>query len=136
MPFVILSKNITPKTVDSNPDKIFIFGDNCRRAGNGGQAYACRGKKNTIGLATKHSPGGAPEDFFEETPEDLILFCEEILRVEHLAKTELLKGKTVVWLEGIGMGLAGLGGKPIYVFLINQLKENLRNYSLKEHQYE
>lgn len=128
MPFVIVSKNITQKTLKDNPDKVFIFGDNYIRLGNGGQAAACRGMPNTIGLATKHSPGGSPEDYFEETPEDLEKFCYEVKRVRQNAMSFMDQGKTVVWLEGIGMGLAGLGGKPIYVFLINQLKETLRNY--------
>ena len=128
MPFVIVSKNITQSTVKNNPDKVFIFGDNYERVGNGGQAAACRGMKNTIGLATKHSPGGSSEDYFEETPEDLERFCIEIQEVKKEAIAHMNAGLTVVWLEGIGMGLAGLGNKPIYVFLINQLKEQLRNY--------
>lgn len=126
MPFKITTQMITPEIVEANPKKIFIFGDNYLRLGNGGQAFACRGKKNTVGLATKHNPG---DGYFEERPSDLIKFCEEILRVEDEVKMHLDRGTTVVWLEGIGMGLAGLGGKPIYVFLINQLKEELRVYS-------
>lgn len=128
MPFKISTQIITRETVRKNPDKIFIFGDNYERVGNGGQAAACRDEPNTIGLATKHTPGGDDAAYFEETPEDLLTFCYEVIAVEADAKEELKKGKTVMWLEGIGMGLAGLGGKPIYVFLINQLKEELRNY--------
>lgn len=125
MPFVIVSKSITQKTLKDNPDKVFIFGDNYERVGNGGQAAACRGMKNTIGLATKHNPG---DGYFEEIPYDIAKFCLEVNRVQEEAEDVLKQGRTVVWLEGIGMGLANLGSKPIYVFLINQLKETLRNY--------
>lgn len=53
------------KLVEQYPMTTFVFGDNTKRVGMGGQA-CIRPCENTLGVATKVNPGGAEADFFEE----------------------------------------------------------------------
>ena len=87
-----------------NPWTLYVFGDNLKRVGSGGQAREMRGEPNAIGLPTKRSPGSYLCDI------DL----PEIKRVNRKSE-ELLHHKlfvergAVVWpLKGIGTGLAQL----------------------------
>jgi hypothetical protein len=56
MPLIIQKQWYTKEEIQCNPDKIYVFGDNEVRKGNGGQAKACRGEPNTIGIRTKALP--------------------------------------------------------------------------------
>lgn len=47
-------------------DKIFVFGDNLAHRGCGGQAAACRGEPNTIGIPTKVKPSMSDDSFFSD----------------------------------------------------------------------
>lgn len=47
----------TRELLRAEPDARFVFGDNCRRIGYGGQAAACRDEPNAIGVATLIAPG-------------------------------------------------------------------------------
>jgi len=47
---------ITREMVQARSHTLFIYGDNVIRRGYGGQAKACRGEHNTIGIATKRTP--------------------------------------------------------------------------------
>jgi hypothetical protein len=57
---------ITRDFVRANPDKIFLFGDNLKQRGFGGQAAAMRGEPNTIGIPTKKSPSYSDDAFFTD----------------------------------------------------------------------
>jgi hypothetical protein len=46
-------------------DKIFLFGDNLRGVGKGGQAVI-RDMRNALGVPTKHTPTNEPDAFFYE----------------------------------------------------------------------
>lgn len=63
---VYFIKFITRDMVQSQPNSRFVFGDNLRRIGYGGQAGAMRGEPNAIGVATKRAPGMAEGDFFSD----------------------------------------------------------------------
>lgn len=64
-------KFITREYVRSNPDKLFLFGDNLERRGFGGQAAAMRGEPNAVGIPTKKSPSFAKAAFFTDEEFDL-----------------------------------------------------------------
>ena len=110
---------ITREEIRANPDKLYVFGDNFTRRGRGGQAYACRGEPNTVGIRTKYSPSNNPDDFFSD--EDLltntICIIEDISHALTRARQENL---TIVILPGIGTGYADLPRRAPLTFNILQ----------------
>lgn len=56
---------------------MFVFGDNCLRAGKGGQAII-RDEPNAAGVATKRHPG----EFMSDTVADIGVICEDLSRIE------------------------------------------------------
>jgi hypothetical protein len=55
----------TPELMELNPDVVFVFGDNTRRIGKGGQAII-RDFPNALGIATKRIGDMARGSFFQE----------------------------------------------------------------------
>lgn len=88
-----------------NPDVFYVFGDNVRRKGMGGQAAEMRHEPNAVGVATKYSPYDC---FGEEAAQ--IIAQKRIIDIDMKPLFEALKaGKVVVWpADGIGTGLARL----------------------------
>lgn len=106
MPIEVV-KFFTRDLVKTNPDKLFVFGDNDARVGDSGQAAACRGEPNAIGIRTKKYPGGLDQDYYtdEELLQNRMKISEDFINVHNA----LIKGQTVVVPEdGIGTGLAQL----------------------------
>lgn len=62
----------TPELCELHPDKTFVFGDNLRRFGMGGQAVI-RNCANALGIATKRKPSMAESAFFTEDDLDAVL---------------------------------------------------------------
>jgi hypothetical protein len=97
---------ITRSDVQMKPEARFVFGDNWRREGFGGQAKSMRGEPNAIGVATKWSPDMGDMSFFS----DGSAHCETIVladlgTIEHA----LSEGRTVyVPKDGLGTGLSQL----------------------------
>lgn len=56
---VIFQEWIQRGDLRANPGILYVFGDNEARRGFGGQAAACRGEPNTVGVATKRAPSMA-----------------------------------------------------------------------------
>ena len=50
--------------LSAEPDKIFLFGDNLKQSGFGGQAKEMRGAANARGIPTKKEPGECTDEFF------------------------------------------------------------------------
>ena len=104
---VIFQKFITRPDLRNNPDTLYVFGDNFKRSGLGGQAKQMRGEANAIGLVTKKAPTYFSTDFL--TDRDLISVMVESTEALVLLTNHLQLGKTVVWPEdGIGTGRAKL----------------------------
>ena len=56
---------------NARSDRYYLFGDNLRRVGMGGQAKSMRGEPNAIGIATKNGPSMHINDMWvERTPAD------------------------------------------------------------------
>ena len=53
---VLIIDRYTRALIQSNPTALFVFGDNLKRIGYGGQAGEARGCLNAIGIPTKVSP--------------------------------------------------------------------------------
>lgn len=97
-------KWITRQDLRDNPDKVYVFGDNLRRVGYGGQAKEMRGEPNALGIPTKANPG--------EYLSDARDFPRFAIRLgQHFADlvTALYIKRTIVWpADGIGTGLADM----------------------------
>lgn len=109
--------------VDEHPDKIFLFGDNDKGTGYGGQAKEMRNKANTIGIPTKKLPDTTPESYY--TDAELDDNKKKINASIKLVINEIKKGKTIVIPSaGIGTGLAKLREKApkTFSFLQGTLK--------------
>lgn len=99
-------KELTIRVCRENPDKVFIFGDNLKAFGKGGQA-TIRDEPNAFGIPTKRYPSWDERAFFSDK-EDEILAVKESLR--SLYKTA--QNKVVVFPEdGIGTGRANMKEK-------------------------
>ena len=89
------------------PDVLFVFGDNLRRIGMGGQAAEMRGEPNAVGIPTKIAPSMAPDAFFTDADlsKALDAFAEGFAKLDAHLRT----GGTIVVPEaGIGTGRAQL----------------------------
>jgi triosephosphate isomerase len=105
---LLFQKMVDREDLRRNPQVLYVFGDNVRRVGYGGQARAMRGEKNAVGVATKYSPAQC----FGETPaeteaQNRIIDNDMKPLFEHLKE-----GGVVIWpADGIGTGLADLPNK-------------------------
>lgn len=95
-------KWFTRESLQAEPMERFVFGDNCARVGYGGQAAACRGEPNAIGVATLYAPG----DFYRpDDPRALLIVASDLHRVA----MALNEDRTVYApVDGLGTGLAQL----------------------------
>jgi len=93
--------------LQAEPETLFVFGDNMKEVGLGGQAREMRGEPNAVGIPTKWRPSNREGAFFidADLPAVQGLIDERFDRIEkHLAG-----GGAVVWPSaGIGTGLADL----------------------------
>lgn len=131
MPIEIM-KLYTREYIKSNPQKIFVFGDNNMRIGFGGQAAEARGELNAIGIRTKKAPTYNKVDFLtdKEFPENAKFIFEDFNNV--IRKLE--EGKTVVWpADGVGTGIAALPQKAprTLSFIIMMINFLQKTYGVK-----
>lgn len=104
---IIRQKRIYRSDIQNNPDKLYLFGDNDKRAGFGGQAAEFRGETNAIGVRTKWAPNNYPKSFFSDDHVETIsiMLAQDLLP----ARRHLEKGGSVVIPEdGLGTGLSQL----------------------------
>lgn len=91
--------------LQNNPDILYIFDDNAKRVGMGGQAGECRHEHNAVGIATKWEPTMAPGAFFSDDriEEQRTLVLADLRPIF----ARLGAGGIVVWpSDGIGTGLS------------------------------
>ena len=123
-------KYVNRADLKANPNVIYVFGDNEKRIGHGGQASEMRGEPNTIGVRTKKGPGRRENDYWtdDEFTSNKLLITEDF----DLIKKVLEKGSIVVLpLDGLGTGLSELPKRaPITLrfiqFKIEKLTERYR----------
>lgn len=104
-----------------NSDAIWVFGDNLKRTGYGGQAAVCRGLPNTIGIITKLRPDNKQSAFARD---DKFFDWVEIIKAD-IDKIEkrILQGKKVYIMNGIGTGRARMPetAPKIFEYLVKKL---------------
>lgn len=97
----------TKEDIRANPTKMYVFGDNEDRVGTGGQAKACRGEPNTIGIRTKRHPKEELTAYWHDTTFVANTFYA-FLDFQQVMKY-LKVGRVVVFpKDGFGTGLAKL----------------------------
>jgi uncharacterized phage-like protein YoqJ len=106
-----IRERITRQDLRAEPDKIFLFGDNLKQAGYGGQAKEMRGEKNAAGIPTKKEPNNKAESFFTDKE-----FDANKKAIDE-AFSKIPPGKPIVIPRGgIGTGLARLEEKAPQTF--------------------
>jgi len=126
---IIYQKFIYREDLQANPHVLYLFGDNLKRQGLGGQAKEMRGEPNAVGIATKKLPSQYENSFFSDDDAELFLehYHKDILRVEnHLNRMNLV----VIPMDGLGSGLSELPTRApkINSFIINDLQELKKLY--------
>lgn len=104
---ITFSNFITRADIRASPDTLFVFGDNMKERGLGGQARQMRGEPNAVGIPTKWNPTMEEDAFFidSDLPAVQGLIDE---RFDKLV-AHMKRGGRVVWpANGIGTGLADL----------------------------
>lgn len=120
----VTSEKYTPALLKSNPDKLFLFGDNNQRTGKGGQAII-RDEPNAVGISTKLKPSNAADAFMSDNQlaDNKAVIDSDIKKAKEIAMTE---GKTIVLPKGgLGTGLASLATKApqTFAYLNQRLQE-------------
>tara|TARA_E500000318_G_scaffold8884_1_gene8327 strand:- start:1612 stop:2142 length:531 start_codon:yes stop_codon:yes gene_type:complete len=106
-PRIMFRKFITRDMLRTEPQVLFVFGDNLLRKGSGGQAKDMRGEPNAVGLPTKKEPSMQPTAFFGN--EDFEMWKKASYDDWKRLFEHLKQGGSLVWpSNGIGTGLANL----------------------------
>lgn len=99
----ILQSRIFRADLQSNPQVLYVFGDNEKRVGYGGQAAEMRDEPNAVGVATLAAPGR----YWSEA--DVEHQCGVIDEDMAALFAALHQGRAIIFpLDGIGTGLADL----------------------------
>lgn len=119
---IIVQQRYHRSDIVNNRWLTYVYGDNDTRTGFGGQAHACRGEPNTIGVRTKKRPDSKESSYYTdlEYEENIRKIGGDIDAIQLL----LEQGNVVVFpTDGIGTGRACLRTKApqTYIYLNNRL---------------
>jgi hypothetical protein len=119
-PVVEIVDRYTDADVKANPDKIYVFGDNTKRVGTGGQAQI-RNNPNAMGIATKLAPSMEESAFMNDNDLD----NNKSVIDSDIAKIKAAGNPVVLPKDGFGTGLAKLKEKApqTYSYLKQRLLE-------------
>lgn len=115
-------KTITRTYVRSNPNKLFLFGDNLERKGFGGQAAAMRDEPNAIGVPTKKKPSRVPDAYFTDAEFEQNKFAIDIGFVTLTKAISDSITAIVIPTHGLGTGRAQLKQKAPRTFAYLQIR--------------
>jgi len=100
-------KRVTRDMLLAEPTWLWVFGDNLKRTGLGGQAKEMRGEPNAVGIPTKKEPSMHPVAFFRDW--DLDAYLDARAHDLYRLQRHLRGGGTVVLpADGLGTGRAAL----------------------------
>ena len=121
IPKIVIVEHYTPELVRQYPNYAFLFGDNEKRSGTGGQAVI-RNEPNAIGVRTKKS--ARPNIYWSDKHKDssVKMMSEDFLRAFNGGYDAI-----VIPSNGLGTGLAKLKEKAPQTFkwlasFVNELK--------------
>ena len=112
---LIFQDRIVSDDLHAHPDRLFLFGDNELRRGRGGQAAACRGHANSVGVATKRAPDREDSAYWTDADyERITAIIDHDLApaFDHIR----LGGTVVCPSAGLGTGRAELPSRAPRVF--------------------
>lgn len=112
---LIFQHQIVSDDLRAHPDRLFLFGDNELRRGRGGQAAACRGHTNAVGVATKRAPDREDSAHWTDADYDritAIIDHDLAPAFDHIR----LGGTVVCPSAGLGTGRAGLPSRAPRAF--------------------
>jgi hypothetical protein len=117
-------KFISREDLQANTDTLYVFGDNERRRGYGGQAKAMRGEPNAVGVRTKRKPARTlPDDFWTDDTyeQNCWMIAEDLAPVFAYLRAG---GHAVLPEDGLGTGLAELPTRAprTFAYLQEQLQ--------------
>lgn len=110
-PSITVVDRYTDADVKANPNTIYVFGDNTKRTGTGGQAQI-RNNPNAMGIATKLAPSMDDSAFMT----DLDLASNKSVIDSDIAKIKATGKSIVLPKDGFGTGLAKLKEKAPQTF--------------------
>lgn len=118
--------------VKDHPNWLFIFGDNLKQKGKGGQAVI-RDEPNTFGLPTKLFPTMDENAFFSYKTKDVVSLASALASIEKKVNQSKYD-KIVFSANGYGNGLAKLPEKAphIYTWICDWVKEMIKKYGNEE----
>ena len=92
---------------EKNPNKLYIFGDNAMRVGNGGQAQI-RPADNSYGIATKSTPMTNELAYFGDRQDEADIIFGDIVELYdvYMGMTESNYDTIVFPADGLGTGLS------------------------------
>jgi hypothetical protein len=116
---VIYQKMVHREDLKRNPNILYMFGDNEKRAGLGGQAAEMRGETNAVGIRTKRAPGRDDESYWSDR--NLDANCAKIEEDLARVKGHLRRGGLVVLpIDGIGTNRADMEKRCPRTFYVLQ----------------
>ena len=126
---IIFQKFIYREDMQANPNIFYLFGDNEKRYGNGGQAHQMRGEPNAIGIRTKKAP--LYDDWVYWSDEDydrqVALVNEDMQKVWDRVK---FGHHIIIPLDGLGTGMSQLNTRaPKTLLYIEKWIKNLQYMS-------
>ena len=128
---LIYQKRIFRDDLQVNKNVIYVFGDNEKRIGNGGQAKEMRGEPNAIGVRTKKSPGRDEKDYWTDVELDSnkSLITEDFFLIRLALEQEFI---VVLPLDGLGTGLSELPKRaPLTLdFIESEIEKLEENYGI------
>lgn len=102
---ILYQKIVNRDDLKKNPTVLYLFGDNDKREGFGGQAAEMRGESNAVGVRTKRAPGRDNESYWYDKSFDQN--CQKIDEDLNRARAHLRRGGIIVIpSDGIGTGFA------------------------------
>ena len=116
---VIRQKYISRQEVRNNrATTLYVFGDNIRREGLGGQANAMRGEPNALGVPTKWSPHRNKDAFFSDDDWNYVGVRLSIISAFRTMEMFLEEGfNVVIPSDGLGTGLSELAHRAPRIFV-------------------
>jgi len=124
---VVYQKMYVRDDARRNPGVLYLFGDNERREGRGGQAAEMRDEPNAVGIRTKRAPTRNNEDFWSD--KNFNANCTKIEEDLARVKNHLRRGGVVVIpSDGIGTNRAEMEKRcPKTFYVLQQSLDSLVN---------
>jgi hypothetical protein len=124
---VIYQKKIFREDLKRNPSVLFLYGDNQKRVGNGGQAAEMRGEPNAVGIRVKRAPSRDDGDYWSDR--NLEANCSMIEEDLSRVRNHLRRGGVIVIpSDGIGTNRADMERRcPKTFYILQQMLTSLES---------